>query len=360
LAQPAGSGRALRNEAALDIGIVGLGRMGGNIARRLMKAGHTCVVFDAKAEMRETLAREGASAELSLADLVKTLGKKPRAVWVMLPAGKITEQTVGQLGSLLEPDDIIIDGGNSFYKDDIRRAAELAVKGIRYVDCGTSGGVWGLERGYCMMIGGAARAVEHLDPIFRALAPGLGEIPRTPGRAQDASRAERGYIHAGPSGAGHFVKMVHNGIEYGLMQAYAEGFDILRNKASRDLPEDERFALNLADIAEVWRRGSVVSSWLLDLGAAALARDPQLEKFSGFVEDSGEGRWTVEAAIEEAVPADVLSTALYARFRSRQQHTFAEKMLSAMRFGFGGHVETTAPELDTMQGVLRESGKSQD
>ena len=344
----------------MQIGIVGLGRMGGNIARRLMKAAHSCVVFDVKAEMREALAREGASAALSLADLVKGLGNKPRAVWVMLPAGKITEQTVGQLGGLLEPDDIIIDGGNSFYKDDIRRAGELAVNGIRYVDCGTSGGIWGLERGYCMMIGGEARAVQHLDPIFAALAPGLGEIPRTPGHAQDASRAERGYIHAGPSGAGHFVKMVHNGIEYGLMQAYAEGFDILRNKASKDLPENERFALNLADIAEVWRRGSVVTSWLLDLGAAALAGDPQLETFSGFVEDSGEGRWTVEAAIEEAVPADVLSTALYARFRSRQQHTFAEKMLSAMRFGFGGHVETAAPRPDLVQRDLRESGRGEE
>ena len=234
---------------------------------------------------------------------------------------------------------MIIDGGNSFYKDDIRRAKQLAEKGIRYVDCGTSGGVWGIERGYCMMIGGPKEAVDRLDPIFSALAPGLGDIPRTPGREKGDPRAERGYIHAGPSGAGHFVKMVHNGIEYGLMQAYAEGFDILRNKDSKDLPEDERFTLNMPDIAEVWRRGSVISSWLLDLGAAALAKDPQLKDFSGFVQDSGEGRWTVEAAIEEAVPADVLSTALYARFRSREEHTFGEKMLSAMRFGFGGHIE---------------------
>jgi 6-phosphogluconate dehydrogenase len=246
---------------------------------------------------------------------------------------------VERLGGLLEPDDIIIDGGNSFYKDDIRRAKLLADKRIRYVDCGTSGGVWGIDRGYCMMIGGPKQAVDWLDPIFAALAPGLGDIPRTPGRTKDDTRAERGYIHAGPSGAGHFVKMVHNGIEYGLMQAYAEGFDILRNKDSKDLPDDERFTLNLPDIAEVWRRGSVISSWLLDLGAAALAKDPQLQGFSGFVQDSGEGRWTVEAAIEEAVPADVLSSALYARFRSRQEHTFGEKMLSAMRFGFGGHVE---------------------
>jgi 6-phosphogluconate dehydrogenase len=261
----------------------------------------------------------------------------------MLPAGAITEETVAQLGGLLEPHDIVIDGGNSFYKDDIRRAKKLAEKRIRYVDCGTSGGVWGIERGYCMMIGGPKEAVDRLDPIFSALAPGLGDIPRTPDREKGDSRAERGYIHAGTSGAGHFVKMVHNGIEYGLMQAYAEGFDILRNKDSKDLPEDERFALNMPDIAEVWRRGSVISSWLLDLGAAALAKDPQLKAFSGFVQDSGEGRWTVEAAIEEAVPADVLSTALYARFRSRQEHTFGEKMLSAMRFGFGGHVEGNEP-----------------
>ncbi len=323
----------------MQIGVIGLGRMGGNISRRLMKAGHTCVVFDSNAKPREALAKEGATAVKSLEDVVKTLKEKPRAVWVMLPAGRITEETVEHLGGLLEPDDIIIDGGNSFYKDDIRRAKKLAEKRIRYVDCGTSGGVWGIDRGYCMMIGGPKQAVDHLDPIFAALAPGLGDIPRTPDRANSDPRAERGYIHAGPSGAGHFVKMVHNGIEYGLMQAYAEGFDILRNKDSKDLPEDERFTLNLPDIAEVWRRGSVISSWLLDLGAAALAKDPQLKGFSGFVQDSGEGRWTVEAAIEEAVPADVLSSALYARFRSRQEHTFGEKMLSAMRFGFGGHIE---------------------
>ncbi len=331
----------------MQIGIVGLGRMGGNISRRLMKAGHHCVVFDANAKPREALAKEGAKAAGSLGDVVKALGEKPRAVWVMLPAGKITEETVERLAGILEPGDIIIDGGNSFYKDDIRRAKTLAEKHIHYVDCGTSGGVWGLERGYCMMIGGAKDAVDHLDPIFAALAPGLGTIPRTPGHEKGDPRAERGYIHAGPSGAGHFVKMVHNGIEYGLMQAYAEGFDILRNKNSKDLPEDERFALNLTDIAEVWRRGSVISSWLLDLGAAALAKDPQLKDFSGYVQDSGEGRWTIEAAIEEAVPAGVLTTALYARFRSRQEHTFGEKMLSAMRFGFGGHVEgaeSTDPE----------------
>jgi 6-phosphogluconate dehydrogenase len=323
----------------MQIGVIGLGRMGGNISRRLMKAGHHCVVFDVNAKPREALAKEGAAAARSLEDVVKALNGKPRAVWVMLPAGQITEETVERLGGLLEADDIIIDGGNSFYKDDIRRAKKLTDKRIRYVDCGTSGGVWGIDRGYCMMIGGPKKAVDHLDPIFAALAPGLGDIPRTPGRAKGDPRAERGYIHAGPSGAGHFVKMVHNGIEYGLMQAYAEGFDILRNKDSKDLPEDERFSLNIPDIAEVWRRGSVISSWLLDLGATALAKDPQLKQFSGYVQDSGEGRWTIEAAIEEAVPADVLSTALYARFRSRREHTFGEKILSAMRFGFGGHIE---------------------
>jgi 6-phosphogluconate dehydrogenase len=323
----------------MRIGMIGLGKMGGNISRRLMKAGHHCVVFDANPKPREALAKEGAIEAGSLVELVKALGEKPRAVWLMLPAGRITEETVEQLSGLLAPDDIIIDGGNSFYKDDIRRAKKLAERRVRYVDCGTSGGVWGIERGYCMMIGGPKEAVDHLDPIFAALAPGLGDIPRTPGRKTGDARAERGYIHAGPTGAGHFVKMVHNGIEYGLMQAYAEGFDILRNKDSEDLPEDERFVLNMPDIAEVWRRGSVISSWLLDLGAAALAKDPQLKDFSGFVQDSGEGRWTIEAAIEEAVPADVLSSALYARFRSRQEHTFGEKMLSAMRFGFGGHIE---------------------
>ncbi len=323
----------------MQIGVVGLGRMGANMSRRLMKGGHDCVVFDIRAAAREALVKEGAKAAGSLKELVDALTDETRAVWVMLPAGPITEKTVAQLGDLLGQGDIVIDGGNSFYKDDIRRAKTLAVKEISYLDCGTSGGVWGIERGYCMMIGGPKQALDHLDPIFSALAPGLGDIPRTPGREKGDSRAERGYIHAGPSGAGHFVKMVHNGIEYGLMQAYAEGFDILRNKDSNDLPEDERFTLNLPDIAEVWRRGSVISSWLLDLGATALAKDPQLKDFSGFVQDSGEGRWTILAAIEEAVPADVLSSALYARFRSRQEHTFGEKMLSAMRFGFGGHIE---------------------
>ena len=341
----------------MEIGVIGLGRMGGNISRRLMKAGHHCVVFDANAKPREALAKEGATVVRSLDDVVKTLAERPRAVWVMLPAGQITEETVERLGGLLEPDDIIIDGGNSFYKDDIKRAKKLSQRRIRYVDCGTSGGVWGIERGYCMMIGGPKEAVDHLDPIFAALAPGLGNIARTPGRAKGDPRAERGYIHAGPSGAGHFVKMVHNGIEYGLMQAYAEGFDILRNKDSEDLPEDERFALNMPDIAEVWRRGSVISSWLLDLSAAALAKDPQLKDFSGYVQDSGEGRWTVEAAIEEAVPADVLSTALYARFRSRQEHTFAEKMLSAMRLGFGGHIEGSEP-IDPKPEAAKSKGSS--
>jgi len=323
----------------MQIGIIGLGRMGGNIARRLMKAGHQCIVFDANAKPRDKLAEEGATAVGSLEKMVNALGQKPRAVWVMLPAGRITEETVERLGNLLEADDIIIDGGNSYYKDDIRRARKLSDKRIDYVDCGTSGGVWGLERGYCMMIGGPKRSVDHLDPIFAALAPGLGKIPRTPGREKSDPRPERGYVHAGPSGAGHFVKMVHNGIEYGLMQAYAEGFDILRKKDSDDVPPDERFALNIPDIAEVWRRGSVIASWLLDLAAAALAKDASLSEFSGYVQDSGEGRWTIEAAIEEAVPADVLSSALYARFRSRQEHTFGEKLLSAMRFGFGGHIE---------------------
>ncbi len=324
----------------MQIGIVGLGRMGGNISRRLMRAGHHAVVFDSNAKARAALEQEGATQAASLAELVKAL-EKPRAVWVMLPAGEITEETVRELGGLLEADDTIIDGGNTFYKDDIRRAKALQGKGVHYVDCGTSGGVWGLERGYCMMIGGPETAVDRLDPIFAALAPGLGDIARTPGRDSADTRAERGYIHAGPTGAGHFVKMVHNGVEYGLMQAYAEGFDILRTKDSAELPVDERFALNVADIAEVWRRGSVVSSWLLDLSAAALAKDPQLAGFSGFVEDSGEGRWTIEAAIEQATPAEVLSSALYARFRSRRGHGFGDRLLSAMRFGFGGHVEQT-------------------
>ncbi len=323
----------------MKIGVIGLGRMGANIVRRLMRAGHSCVVFDANAAAGQALAGEGAVAAASLADLVKALGESPRTVWVMLPSGKITEDTVGQLAGLLKSGDTIIDGGNSNFKDDVRRGRELRPKGIHYMDVGTSGGVWGLQRGYCLMIGGDKEAVQRLDPIFSALAPGIGTIERTEGREKLDPRAERGYIHAGPTGAGHFVKMIHNGIEYGMMQAFAEGFDIMENRASDKLPADERFDLNLADIAEVWRRGSVVTSWLLDLTASALAKDGKLEAFSGNVEDSGEGRWTIEAAIEEAVPADVLAASLFVRFRSRQQHTFAEKVLSAMRLGFGGHVE---------------------
>jgi 6-phosphogluconate dehydrogenase len=329
----------------MQIGVIGLGRMGGNIVRRLMKGGHECVVYDVNAKAAQELGGEGAKAVGSHEEMVKALAA-PRVIWVMLPAGKITEEAVVHLASLMEKNDIIIDGGNSYYKDDIRRQKMLREKGLRYVDVGTSGGVWGLTRGYCMMIGGDKDAVDHIDPILDTLAPGIGTIDRTPGREKMDSRPERGYLHAGPVGAGHFVKMVHNGIEYGLMQAYGEGFDILRNKNSKDLPEDERYDLNMPDIAEVWRRGSVIASWLLDLASLALAKSPDLGDFSGFVQDSGEGRWTIEAAIEEAVPADVLSSALYTRFRSRQEHTFAEKMLSAMRFGFGGHVEgaeTTQP-----------------
>jgi 6-phosphogluconate dehydrogenase len=323
----------------MQLGVIGLGRMGGNIVRRLMQGGHSCVVWDRDAAAVKALADDGATAAADLADLAAKL-QAPRAVWTMLPAGAPTEETIQQLAGLFQGGDTVIDGGNSFYKDDIRRGHELQARGLHYVDVGTSGGVWGLSRGYCMMIGGETAVVDRLDPIFRTLAPGAGEIPRT--RRPDGAdpRAELGYIHAGPVGAGHFVKMIHNGIEYGLMQAYAEGFDILRNKSSEALPEDQRYDLDLTDIAEVWRRGSVISSWLLDLTAQALAGDAKLEKYSGAVADSGEGRWTIEAAIEEAVPADVLSAALYARFRSRQDHTFGEKLLSAMRFGFGGHLES--------------------
>ncbi len=323
----------------MQIGVVGLGRMGANISRRLMKAGHSTVVWDASAAAVEAVGKDGAATANSLQDVVGKLTGSPKAVWVMLPHGKITEDTIGTLAGLMTAGDIVIDGGNTYYKDDIRRGKALAAKGIRYLDVGTSGGVWGLARGYCLMIGGDADAVRHLDPIFAALAPGIGTIERTPGREDRDPRAEQGYIHAGPVGSGHFVKMIHNGIEYGMMQAMAEGFDILRNKNSSQLPQDERFDLNIGDIAEVWRRGSVVTSWLLDLTADALAKDEQLEKFSGEVEDSGEGRWTVEAAIEEAVPADVLAASLFTRFRSRQQHTFAEKIRAARRFGFGGQVE---------------------
>ena len=323
----------------MQIGVIGLGRMGANISRRLMKAGHSSVVWDASQAAIDALGKDGAIAATGLQDMVAKLTESPKAVWVMLPHGKITEDTIDTLTGLLGKGDIIIDGGNTYYKDDIRRGKALAAKGLRYVDVGTSGGVWGLQRGYCMMIGGDTDAVKHLDPIFAALAPGIGTIDRTPGREDLDPRAEQGYIHAGPVGSGHFVKMIHNGIEYGMMQAMAEGFDILRNKSSVALPEDQRYDLNMADISEVWRRGSVISSWLLDLAADALAKDEKLEAFSGEVEDSGEGRWTIEAAIEEAVPADVLAASLFTRFRSRQQHTYGEKILSAMRFGFGGHVE---------------------
>ena len=312
--------------------------MGGSISRRLIRAGHETVVWDRDAKAISSLVPDGAVAAASLADLADQLGRQA-VFWVMLPAGAPTETTIEELAGLAGPGSVIIDGGNSFYKDDIRRAKALAARSIDYIDVGTSGGVWGLERGFCMMIGGRDEVVRRLDPIFEALAPGLGDIARTPGRDGRDGRAERGYIHAGPAGAGHFVKMVHNGIEYGLMQAFAEGFDILKGKASETLPEDERFIIDLAEVAEVWRRGSVISSWLLDLTAAALAKDDDLEEFSGSVADNGEGRWTLDAAMEEEVPAYVISAALYARFRSRVESTFGDKLLSAMRFGFGGHVE---------------------
>jgi 6-phosphogluconate dehydrogenase len=322
----------------MQLGIIGLGRMGANIARRLFRAGHDCVVYNRTRKPVEELAAEGLAPASDIEDLVRKLAS-PRAVWLMLPAGAITEGMVSSVSNVLKAGDTLIDGGNSFYKDDIRRAKTLAGKNIAYVDVGTSGGVWGLERGYCMMIGGPKQAVDRLDPIFRSLAPGLGSISQTPNRDGRDARAEYGYIHAGPAGAGHFVKMIHNGIEYGLMQAYAEGFGILRGKSNASLPEDERFTFDLADIAEVWRRGSVISSWLLDLTAMALAEDPALANFAGEVEDSGEGRWTIEAAVEEAVPANVLAASLFARFRSRQEHSFGDRLLSAIRFKFGGHVE---------------------
>ncbi len=322
----------------MQLGMIGLGRMGGNIVRRLTSNGHQCVVFDQNATAVKSLAGERITGSADLKQLVKQL-TKPRAVWIMLPAGAITEATVKQLSELLDRGDVIIDGGNAFYKDDIRRARDLKAKGIHYVDCGTSGGVWGLKRGYCLMIGGEKETIDRLDPIFATLAPGAGNIPVTPDRQNRDPRVERGYMHCGPCGAGRFVKMIHNGVEYGLMQAYAEGFNILRGAASKELPEDQRFDLDLPDIAEVWRRGSVIGSWLLDLTAMALAEDPDLAHYSGFVEDSGEGRWTVNAAVEEAVPADVLSAALYARFRSREKENFSDKLLSAMRNKFGGHVE---------------------
>jgi 6-phosphogluconate dehydrogenase len=322
----------------MQLGMIGLGRMGGNIVRRLMRAGHHCVVYDKSTDAVRSLAGEGAAPSRDLADFVNQLDK-PRAVWVMLPAGTITHATIVELADLLQQGDTLIDGGNSFFQDDVRHAEMLNAKGIRYLDVGTSGGIWGLERGYCMMIGGDRDAADHLDPIFAALAPGRGTIEATPGRNGRDPRVEQGYMYCGPAGSGHFVKMVHNGIEYGLMQAFAEGFDILRSVNSPAVPENRRYKLDLADIAELWRRGSVVSSWLLDLSAIAMAEDPDLKEFSGRVDDSGEGRWTIQAAIEQAVPAEVLSAALYTRFRSRQDHTFAEKILSAMRKQFGGHQE---------------------
>jgi 6-phosphogluconate dehydrogenase len=322
----------------MQIGMIGLGRMGGNMVRRLLRGGHECVVYDLNPNAVAELVAEGSTGSGTLDEFVSRL-EPPRAAWLMVPAGEPTEGMVRALGEKLEKGDVIIDGGNSHFKDDARRARTLAEKGIHYVDAGTSGGVWGLERGYCLMIGGEREVVERLDPIWKTLAPGRGSVPPAPGREGKKSTAEEGYLHCGPAGAGHFVKMVHNGIEYGLMQAYAEGFDIFRNAASKDLAEEHRYQLDLADIAELWRRGSVVSSWLLDLTASALAESPELAEYTGFVQDSGEGRWTVMAALEEAVPVHVLASSLFDRFRSRQQHTFAEKVLSAMRNKFGGHVE---------------------
>jgi 6-phosphogluconate dehydrogenase len=327
----------------MQLGMIGLGRMGGNIVRRLMKRGHSAAVYDKDQKAVAALAAEGAIGAATLEEFVAKL-EKPRTAWVMLPAGPITEATVETLSKLMQADDVIIDGGNSFWQDDVRRGNALKVRGLHYVDVGTSGGVWGIERGYCMMIGGEKKVVDRLDPIFAALAPGIGDIPRTGGREGRDPRIEQGYIHAGPVGSGHFVKMIHNGIEYGLMQAYAEGFDILKNANIEALRPEHRFDLDIADIAEVWRRGSVIPSWLLDLTASALAENHMLDNYSGFVEDSGEGRWTVNAAIDEAVPAEVLTAALFARFRSRKDHTFAEKILSAMRAGFGGHREPKKPK----------------
>jgi 6-phosphogluconate dehydrogenase len=327
----------------MQLGMVGLGRMGGNMVRRLMRGGHECVVSDLSADTVASFAKEGAVGSSSIADLLGKL-KAPRAVWIMVPAGDPTEKTVLALAEKMQKGDTIIDGGNSMFKDDVRRSKMLEPRGIHYMDVGTSGGVWGLDRGYCMMIGGPKVAFDRLNTIFKTLAPGRGDIPRTPGFEKMTSTAEDGYIYCGPAGAGHFVKMVHNGIEYGLMQAYAEGFDIFKNANSPQLAPEYRYDLNLADIAEVWRRGSVVASWLLDLTSMALVENPTLSNYTGFVQDSGEGRWTINAAIDEAVPADVLTAALYVRFRSRQEHTFSEKILSAMRQKFGGHVEAPAAQ----------------
>jgi len=334
----------------MQLGMVGLGRMGANMVRRLMKGGHTCTVFDMSPKSVEALAEEGAVGSSSIKDFVSKL-QKPRAIWLMIPAA-VVDSTIAEIVPFLEAGDILIDGGNSYYIDDIRRAKELAPKGIHYVDVGTSGGVWGLERGYCMMIGGPDAAVEHLDPIFKTIAPGIGDIPRTTGREKLGGTAEQGYLHCGPSGGGHFVKMVHNGIEYGIMAAYAEGFNVLKSAnvgkqthaadaettPLRD-PEHYQYDFNLADVSEVWRRGSVIASWLLDLTALAMIEDPNLTKFSGRVSDSGEGRWTIKASIDEAVPTPVLTTALYERFSSRGEGDYANKLLSAMRYQFGGHLE---------------------
>jgi 6-phosphogluconate dehydrogenase len=337
----------------MQLGMVGLGRMGANMVLRLLNGGHQCVVFDRSQKAIDDLAQKKATGSSSLADLIQKLNK-PRAIWLMVPAAAV-DQTISDLISHLDPGDILIDGGNSYYVDDIRRAKELAGKKIHYVDVGTSGGVWGLERGYCMMIGGEVATVKHLDPIFATLAPGIGDIARTPGREKLDGTSEQGYLHCGPSGAGHFVKMVHNGIEYGLMAAYAEGMGILRGanigkqKGATDAettplrdPELYQFDLNLRDIAEVWRRGSVIASWLLDLTASSLVKDPLLSEFAGRVSDSGEGRWTIKAAIDEAVPVPVLSTALYQRFSSRGEADYQDRLLSAMRFAFGGHLEKPA------------------
>ena len=334
----------------MQIGMIGLGRMGANMARRLLRAGHECVVFDMFPKAMLELTEEKAVASSSLADFAEKLAK-PRAVWLMVPAA-VVDNTIADLLPLLKRDDVLIDGGNSYYVDDLRRARELALKGVHYVDVGTSGGIWGLERGYCMMIGGEDAVIQRLDPIFSSLAPGLGNIPRTPGREKIGGTAEQGYLHCGPNGAGHFVKMVHNGIEYGIMAAYAEGLGVLRSanvgrqKHETDAettplrdPEDYQYELNLRDITEVWRRGSVIASWLLDLTASALIEDAALTKFKGRVSDSGEGRWTIKAAIDEGVPVPVLTTALYQRFASRGEADYQDRLLSAMRFGFGGHLE---------------------
>ena len=337
----------------MQIGMIGLGRMGGNIVRRLMRDGHTAVVYDRGVEAVQAMAKDGATSAQDLADFVKKL-QTPRTIWLMLPAGMPTEETIDALIPMMSKDDTIIDGGNSFWRDDIMRKLKLEPHGIHYVDVGTSGGIWGLDRGYCMMIGGEKAVVDRLDPIFKTLAPGAGDVVKTPGRDGRDPRAELGYIHAGPTGAGHFVKMVHNGIEYGLMQAYAEGFDILRHAGDEHRHEHETYKVDLADVAEVWRRGSVVSSWLLDLTATALADNGDLSEYSGTVEDSGEGRWTIQAAIEEAVPANVLSAALYARFSSRDPNAFSMKMLSAMRKGFGGHVEPKVSKADPLDTAAAE------